>query len=188
MWETFTAREKVSQERSTLLLEIFLPLLIALLKVTAVLGFYFHSTINVSYILPGPTRLLQEPRHWLPGANLPYIPSETLWHLKNVPRVCGINYKSLLTLVLTRISPIISCDGLIKFQVTSCSCCSLSAPTMTLVVPVWQYTWNWEKEERRSGCFKQLQALDKAPSVILQWQMHRTTKESCHQNWHQPQF
>lgn len=39
----------------------------------------------------------------------------------------------------------------------------------------------------RAGCFKQLQALDKAPSVILQWQMHRATKESCHQNRHQPE-
>lgn len=86
MWETFTAREKVSQERSSLLLEIFLPLLIALLKVTAVLGFYFHLTINVSYTLPGPTPLLQEPPHWLPGANLPYTPSEALWHLKKCPQ------------------------------------------------------------------------------------------------------
>lgn len=187
MWETFTAREKASQERSSLLLEIFLPLLIALLKVTAVLGFYFHLTINVSYKLPGPTLLLQEPPHWPPRANLPYTPSETLWHLKNATRVCGTNYKSLLTLVLTRISSIMSCDALIKFQVTNCTCCSLSVSTMTLVVPVWQYPWNWKKRER-SGCVKQLQALDKAPSVILQWQMHRTTKESCHQNWHQPQF
>lgn len=63
MWETFTAREKVSQERSLLLLEIFLPLLIALLKVTAVLGFYFHLTINVSYTLQEPTPLFQEPLH-----------------------------------------------------------------------------------------------------------------------------
>lgn len=63
MWEIFTAREKASQETSSLLLEIFLPLLIALFKVTAVLGFYFHPTINVSYTLPEPTPLFQAPPH-----------------------------------------------------------------------------------------------------------------------------
>ena len=55
MWETFTARENVSQESSSLLLEIVLPFMIALLKITAVLGFYFHLTISVSYTPRGHT-------------------------------------------------------------------------------------------------------------------------------------
>lgn len=136
MWETSTAREKVSQERSSLLLEIFLRLLIALLKVTAVLGFYFHITINVSYTLPKPTLCFKSLHIGCLEQICHILLQRPFGTKKNAPRVCGINYKSLLTLVLTCISPITSCDALIKFQIRSCSCCSLSASTLTLVVPV----------------------------------------------------